>query len=83
MRSGDGAYSGAAVPAAAANTPACASASASVVAGQHQRVPDPMPVVDGLLAASAKVRGWTLVTRNIADLARSGIAPLNPFDPSP
>jgi predicted nucleic acid-binding protein len=46
-------------------------------------VPDPMPVVDGLLAASAKVRGWTLVTRNIADLARSGVTLLNPFDPSP
>jgi predicted nucleic acid-binding protein len=45
-------------------------------------VPDPLPVVDGLLAASAKVRGWTLVTRNIADLARSGVALLNPFDPS-
>jgi hypothetical protein len=22
-------------------------------------VPDPLPVIDGLLAASAKVRGWT------------------------
>ncbi len=32
-------------------------------------VPDPLPVVDGLLAATAKVRGWTLVTRNTAPRA--------------
>jgi predicted nucleic acid-binding protein len=32
-----------------------------------------------LLAASAKVRGWTLVTRNIADLAGSGVALVNLF----
>lgn len=44
-------------------------------------VPDPLPVIDGLLAASAKTRGWTLVTRNTADLARSGVLLLNPFDP--
>ena len=28
-------------------------------------VPDPLPVINGLLAASAKVRGWTLVTRHL------------------
>jgi prevent-host-death family protein len=44
-------------------------------------VPDPLPVIDGLLAASAKTRGWTLVTRSTADLARSGVLLLNPFDP--
>jgi predicted nucleic acid-binding protein len=44
-------------------------------------VPDPLPVIDGLLAASAKIRGWTLVTRNTADIACSGVALLNPFDP--
>ena len=42
-------------------------------------VPDPLPVIDGLLAASAKVRGWTLVTRNTADLDRCGVRLLNPF----
>jgi toxin FitB len=45
-------------------------------------VPDPLPVIDGLLAASAKIRGWTLVTRNTADVARSGVALLNPFEPA-
>lgn len=43
-------------------------------------LPDPLPVIDGLLAACARVRGWTLVTRNTADLARSGTALLNPFE---
>jgi toxin FitB len=42
-------------------------------------VPDPLPVIDGLLAASAKVRDWTLVTRNTAALARCGVALLSPF----
>ena len=43
-------------------------------------VPDPRPVVDGLMAATAKVRGWTFVTRNVADLARADVRLLNPFD---
>lgn len=42
-------------------------------------VPDPMPVVDGLLAATALVHGWTLVTRNICDVAQAGVRLLNPF----
>jgi predicted nucleic acid-binding protein len=44
-------------------------------------VPDPLPVIDGLLAASARIRGWTLVTRNTADLARSEVMLINPFAP--
>lgn len=43
-------------------------------------VPEPLPVVDGLLAATAKVHGLTLVTRNTADVARSGVQVLNPFE---
>ena len=46
-------------------------------------VPDPLPVIDGLMAATAKVRGWTLVTRDVGDLARTGVRLLNPFDPRP
>ena len=40
---------------------------------------NPLPLVDGLLAATAKVRGLTLVTRNIADVARTGVLVLDPF----
>ena len=42
-------------------------------------VPDPMPVVDGLMAATALVHGWTLVTRNLGDFASAGVPLLNPF----
>ncbi len=42
-------------------------------------VPDPVPVVDGLMAATAKVRGMTFVTRNTADVERTGTELLNPF----
>lgn len=41
--------------------------------------PNPLPVVDGLLAATALVHGLTLVTRNTADVARTGVRVLNPF----
>jgi toxin FitB len=44
-------------------------------------VPDQLPVIDGLIAASAKVHGCTLVTRNVTDLTRSGVSVLNPFEP--
>lgn len=39
----------------------------------------PLPVIDGLLAATAKIHGLTLVTRNVADVANCGVAVLNPF----
>lgn len=43
-------------------------------------VPDPLPVVDGLMAATAKVHGLTLATRNIRDVERTGLSTLNPFE---
>ena len=43
-------------------------------------VPDPLPVIDGLLAATAAVRNWTLVTRNTDDVERPGVRVLNPFN---
>lgn len=42
-------------------------------------VPDPLPVIDGLLAATARVLGLTLVTRNVADVEGTGIELLDPF----
>jgi toxin FitB len=43
-------------------------------------VPDPLPVVDGLLAATATVHGLVLATRNVRDLRRTGVRLLNPFE---
>jgi len=45
----------------------------------RMNVPDPLPVVDGLLAATAKVTGLTLATRNVADVEGTGVEILNPF----
>jgi toxin FitB len=45
----------------------------------RMNVPDPVPVIDGLLAATAKILGLTLVTRNIKDVEGAGIALLDPF----
>jgi toxin FitB len=42
-------------------------------------VPDPLPVVDGLLAATARVLGLTLATRNVADVESTGAELFNPF----
>jgi predicted nucleic acid-binding protein len=41
--------------------------------------PDPLPVIDRLLAATAIVNNWTLVTRNTRDLTRTGAVLLDPF----
>ena len=42
-------------------------------------VPDPRPVRDGLIAATALVHGLTVATRNTADFAPTGVAVLNPW----
>ena len=39
----------------------------------------PIPVIDGLLAATAMTNGLTLVTRNDRDIVGLGAAVLNPF----
>ena len=40
----------------------------------------PMPVIDSLLAATAIAHRLTLVTRDVSDTARSGVAAFNPFE---
>ena len=42
-------------------------------------IPDPLPAIDGLIAATAIVHGMTVVTRNVADLARAGATIFDPF----
>lgn len=39
----------------------------------------PLPVSDGLIAATAIEHKLVIVTRNVADFKRSGVNPLNPF----
>jgi predicted nucleic acid-binding protein len=41
----------------------------------------PVSTIDALLAATAKVNGMTLVTRNVTDVADLGANTLNPFEP--
>jgi len=45
----------------------------------RMNVPDPLPVIDGLLAATAKVSGLTFATRNIADVEGTGVELVDPF----
>jgi len=42
-------------------------------------LPNPLPEVDGLLAATALSRDWTLVTRNAVEVGTTGVRVLNPF----
>jgi toxin FitB len=45
--------------------------------------PDPLPAVDGLLAATALTHDLTLVTRNGRDVARTGVRLVDPFQERP
>jgi len=45
-------------------------------------VPDPVPVVDGLLAATARRHDGRRCDPNVADVRRTGARLLNPFEPA-
>lgn len=47
--------------------------------GHSLNSPDPLPVIDGLLATTAPEHGLTLVSCNVRDVKRSGVELLNPF----
>lgn len=44
------------------------------------RVPDPLPMTDGLMVATALAHDWTFVTRNTKDVERTGVRLFNPFE---
>ena len=46
----------------------------------RMNVPDPISTRDGLMAATARVRNMTFVTRNTSDVASTGTRLLNPFE---
>jgi len=48
----------------------------------HMNVPNPLPVIDSLLAATAKIHGLTLATRNTQDIVRTGVDYVDPFSRS-
>ncbi|MFF5292319.1 type II toxin-antitoxin system VapC family toxin [Paractinoplanes globisporus] len=48
--------------------------------GRMSATTQPPPVIDGLMAATASVHRLTLVTRNVADVARTGVPLVNPFE---
>jgi toxin FitB len=52
------------------------------VAAQARSLNIPLPVIDGLLAATALEHNLTLVTRNIRDVAGVGVLILNPWEKS-
>jgi predicted nucleic acid-binding protein len=43
-------------------------------------VPDPRPVRDALIAATALVHGLSVVTRNVTDFAPTGAKIIDPWD---
>jgi toxin FitB len=44
-------------------------------------VPDPHPVRDGLIAATALIHGMTVITRNTAHFVSTSVPVLNPWQP--
>lgn len=48
----------------------------------HLHVPNPRPVRDALIAATALVHGMTVVTRNVADFEPMGVHAIDPWDGS-
>ena len=45
----------------------------------RQQYSQPLPVIDALIAATARVRGMTVVTRKVKDFELAGVPVLNPF----
>jgi len=48
--------------------------------GESEKRGQPLPVIDSLIAATALVHGFAVVTRNVEDFKRCGVACVNPWD---
>jgi predicted nucleic acid-binding protein len=51
-----------------------------VLTGEAEKRGRPLPVIDSLIAATALEHGFSIVTRNVNDFERCGVACLNPWD---
>jgi toxin FitB len=49
------------------------------ITGSSERAGRPIPVIDGLIAATARVHGLMVVTRNTDDFARCGVSIFDPW----
>lgn len=49
------------------------------VQGASEATGNPMPAIDGLIAATALTHNLTVVTRNVTDMQQSGATLLNPW----
>jgi len=49
------------------------------ISGSASARRSPLPVIDGLLAATAQQHGLTLVSRDVRHLARTGVSTFNPW----
>jgi predicted nucleic acid-binding protein len=49
--------------------------------GEAERHGRPLPAVDCLIAATARVHGLVVVTRNVEDMQRCSVAVANPWQP--
>jgi predicted nucleic acid-binding protein len=50
------------------------------VTGESEKRGRPLPVIDSLIAATALVHGFTVVTRNVEDFERRGATCVNPWN---
>jgi predicted nucleic acid-binding protein len=52
----------------------------AAVVAELKRTGKPMPIMDGMIAATALHHGLTLATRNQGDFASAGVKTVNPFE---
>jgi predicted nucleic acid-binding protein len=50
------------------------------LAGESEKRGEPLPVIDSLIAATALVHGFAVVTRNVEDFECCRVACVNPWD---
>lgn len=52
-----------------------------LIVGASERKGRPLPVIDSLIAATASVHNLSVVSRNVSDFEKCGVACMNPWQP--